>query len=273
MSDEISNHTISKLANITGEQIKTPHAPLGSFVLPSGVFTDQGELLRDITVKEMSGNEEEIMASTKVSPTEKVNSLLSNCLIKIGPVEDRAEIRQLVKNMLASDRVFLLIAIRRVTLGDSYTFADKCPEEECEQESLYTVDLSTLEPVNEENAAKRSRETVLPSSGKTVRWHYLSGRDEERQVKHKEDKMSVGIWARVDAIDGTPPKIGDIKNLSQRDRQHLRDLFEEVEPGLDTSTDMECPVCGVEFTKQLDLSPSFFYPSRVKKTSKKRSSS
>lgn len=267
----MSDITTNKLANIVQEQIKTPHPPIGNFVLPAGVITDLGEILKDITVRELSGHEEDILAHPKMSPYKKINELLSGCLLKLGGVEDRKFIAESVKNMLSGDRTFLLIAIRRVTLGDAYTFADKCPE--CEAESLYTIDLSQLEPVNNEDTTKRFHEDILPS-GKTVKWHYLNGRDEEKQQgQNKDDLTSMGILVRLDLLEGKAPKIGDVKALGQRDRQFLRNLFQEKEPGLDVNLEMQCSSCEHEFTRELELEPSFFYPSQTPKVSKKRSSS
>ena len=91
--------------------------------------------------------------------------------------------------------------------------------------------------------------------------------------KDKRNQLSIMILMRLEAVDDEPPTLGLVKALSMRDRNFVRDFQEEVEGGVDTTVEMECPFCRHEFDRQLDVNqPGFFSPSAVLKRSKKRSS-
>ena len=120
----------------------------------------------------------------------------------------------------------------------------------------------------------RSFDLTLPS-GRNVRFHPMVGKDEALLAKagDKEGALSLGMLARIDMIDDKPPSLALVQGMSLRDRSALRDAFDEVEGGVDTSLEMVCPKCEHEFDRDLDVSQAgFFFPSRALKRSKKKSS-
>jgi hypothetical protein len=113
---------------------------------------------------------------------------------------------------------------------------------------------------------KRTYDVELPS-GSLVRFRVSTGRDEVSRAKlrtqHKGDMISLAMMMRIETIDGEPPTLDKITDLSLRDRVFLRKRFEEVEGGLDLEVELICPKCEYEWKKDLELTPDFFSPSET----------
>ena len=260
-------------AMLTHHQVTVPKSSQAVYDLPCGYVDEAGNLFTDVAVKEITGAEEDLLANPKTQAVKKINELLSRCVERLGPITDRGRISQAILDLTIGDRAFLMFAIRRISLGDDYPFKDKCPE--CEEEKLFTVDLGELEPKKMPDPKKRSFETAMPS-GKTVRFHPMTGKDEERLTKfdkNKADTLSLSILMRLDILDGKTPTLQDVKALGLRDRNFLRDQFEESEGGLDTEIDLECPQCGHAFKRDVDVGQAgFFFPSAIQKSLRAKSS-
>jgi hypothetical protein len=103
----------------------------------------------------------------------------------------------------------------------------------------------------------------------------MTGRDEMKmsQIVQGDSPVTAAALIRTDMLDGKPPTLSDIQELSFRDLSGLRKMYEEVEGGVDTTIQVDCPECQKEF--DYDLSPGeqgFFFPDRVQKNSKMKSS-
>jgi len=251
-------------SNIVEQQFDTPKSAVGIYELPCGVVFPDGSLVTEVQVREMTGREEDLLASSKLAPVKKINALLVACTERIGHVTDKQAISQIIYGMTQGDRVFLLIAIRRASLGDDIPLEHACPA--CEQKGYYIQDLSELTIKAMKDPLKRVYDVVLPS-GKTAKFRAGSGADEERLAKVADDeKLSVMLLCRTQEIAGKTPSINDIKGLSFRDRQALRAAFEEHDGGVDTTTELVCSSCGHAFKLDIDLgNQGFFFPERIRK--------
>lgn len=269
------------MADIIDEQVKMktqqameqPKTAQGVFELPCGYLSPEGQLYTEINVREITGHEEDLLAAPKMPAAKKMNELISRCTTRLGPLTDKGQISHLVPDLLVGDRVFLMFALRRATLGNEYPFKGKCPN--CEQEKLYAIDLSTLEVKKMPEPLKRVYEVTLPQAKKIAHWRPLCGRDEEKMAKFATgmDSLSLSMLMRLLDIDGRPVQMDDVKGLHMADRNFLRDEFEDREGGMNTTIDMECPLCGHAFERDVDVSQSgFFFPSAARKNSKRKSS-
>lgn len=257
---------------IISNQVEQPRAPIGSVTLPCGLI-DGANLITTALVREIRGHEEDLLGSDKVKPIDKLTEIIARCTVKLGDRTEPGFIQRAASEMTVGDRSVLILAIRRFTLGDVYPFQDVCPNPNCKLKSLYQVDLSTLEQRPMEDPMRRVYDVNLPSGG-TARFHVMTGLDEARIAKFQTDQLSQSLLARLELLNGNSPLLADVKRLDMRDRNALRDAFEEVEGGLDTSIQMQCPECQHEFERDLDIGQQgFFFPSRTRKRSKKSSSS
>jgi predicted nuclease with TOPRIM domain len=110
---------------------------------------------------------------------------------------------------------------------------------------------------------KRVFDFVLPSM-RSVRIRVSTGQDEERLsklIKRKDrmDTLSQAILMRLELLEGEKPTLEMVQSLGMRDRSFLRDKFQEVEGGIDTTIELICPACGHEWEKDFDLGTSSFF--------------
>lgn len=250
----------------TVQQMETAKGSNGVFTLPCGYLDPvTQELVTEVQVTEITGNEEDMLASDKIPSHAKVTQLLAGCVTRVGSVVDKGLIAGIVQELPIGDRVFLIFAIRRVTLGDELPVRERCPE--CKTTTLFMVDLAEdLQAKPMKDPKKRVWDVTLPS-GKTARFRVSTGRDEAgreklaKRGKHKADVLSQAIMMRLELLEGEKPTLKMVKSLGMRDRNHLREQYQEVEGGVDTTLELECPSCGHEWEKDLDLgAANFFFP-------------
>lgn len=247
-------------------QMETPKSVIGVFELPCGYYDETTrELHTEVQVREITGIEEDMLASQQISSAQKISSLLTGCVTRVGPETDRGKIARMVADLTVGDRVFLIFAIRRVTLGDELPVRESCPA--CKTTTLFMVDLAKdMQARKMKDPTKRVFDVTLPS-GLTARFRVSTGGDEERLAKivkrnkQAPDALSQSILMRLELLGDEKPTLQVVKSLGMRDRNFLRDQFQEVEGGVDTALELECPSCGNEWEKDLDLSAaSFFFP-------------
>jgi rubredoxin len=249
---------------VTTQQLEVSSSSVGVFTLPCGWYNPETkELLTEVQVREITGNEEDMLASTQIPAYKKVTTLLAGCLVRLGNVMDKGKLVTMVDELPQGDRMFLLFAIRRTTLGDQMPLREECPS--CGEKSLFMLDLSELKTREMPDPTKRVYDVALPS-GVSARFRVSTGNDEIRVAKtikrEREDALSQALLQRLELLNGEPPSLLTVKNLSLRDRLALRERFQEVEGGVDTAMDMECPVCGHTWEEEMDLSNrNFFFPS------------
>lgn len=283
---------------MTEAQLREPKSTVGIFDLPCGYVDAAGTLHTEVQLKEISGRDEDMLNNEGMPPSKKMNALLASCVLRIGTITDKGTISSVVADLLVGDRVFLILAIRRVSLGDNYPYKDTCPE--CERESLMSLNLGELEVQKMKDPLKRVFDARMPSraaikqwastgedipepeksapSGKTIRFKMLTGRDEEKIAKANkskgEDSVSALLGLRILMLDDKPPTIEELQDLTMAERSYIRDVvFRRDDGGVDTTLEVTCPTCDHDFKRELDIGQmGFFFPSAARKSLKTKSS-
>lgn len=253
-------------------QISISKGTQGIFELPCGYLAPDGSLVTEARVREIQGTEEDLLAARNISGGKKLTQLIGNCLEQLGPMTDKPFLTRIAQELTVGDRTFLTLAIRRVTLGDVFPYEDQCPE--CKVKTVFSIDLSTLDVKKMPDPKQRVFDVALPS-GRSARYHVMTGKDEEQLSKVDiRDRLSAAILVRLDLLEGMPVTLDIVKGLGMRDRQFLREQFEDNEGGVDSSLELDCPNCGITFDSELDPGQTgFFFPSRVRKSSSRSTSS
>lgn len=252
-----------------------PKPTTGIYSLPCGFVDDEGNLHRGVHLREMTGVEEEVLAGTGEVGA-KLDRVIANCLVSIGAAEQTG--LSVVKRLPVVDRVFLVIALRRVSLGDNYRIEAKCPH--CGETHKYDIDLGALTVREMAEPEKRSFEGTLPS-GRQFKWHVMTGDDEDWLNEAKKrlkghGAVTLAMMARIDELDGQAlpkdPKhrrelvasVEAISKLGLRDRNYLRRTFTDFEGDVDTSIEFSCESCGSDFSADMRVDPqAFFFPSEM----------
>ncbi len=252
-------------SDLLQNQISDAKSGIGIFDLPCGYIDASGVLHKEIVIREMTGEEEDLLSSTKTKPNKKMNGLMSACIERIGTITDKGKISYIVPNLLIGDRVFIIFAIRRVSVGDEYNVEETCPS--CNKLGFYPVDLSALDIIPMPDPMLRSF-TITLASGTTVKFHTPSGLDEQAAstVGTDEDQMSRYLIMRLDEIDGKRVDLQKVKKLKFRDRNEIRAAYTKYcEGGVDTGMDFTCDSCEHVFKKDLNIDGGFFFPSLIPK--------
>ena len=249
----------------------------GEYDLPCGWVDEQGKAHKKVVLREMMGTEEDMMDDDSVPRHTRTTNVLTACIDELDGVKDKSRIRDIVadevkvgKGITSTDRIALMVFLRRVSLGDNYKFERRCPcprQHLCKNRSL---DLRTIEmtPVPDDRVAKRRVEVTLPRSKKKAVLRVMTAKSEGPLVALRptsKDLRSVAITARVESLDGQildNPRIAVdiVKALPLDDREFIRSCYDKMEADVDTSVDIQCdhPLCAAEFSFPLDLGQSFF---------------
>ena len=222
-----------------------------TFTLPSGP---------EIGIVEMTGVEEDLLTNQRLIKTgEAVNQVLVNCIKRVGD-SDASGMKDIL-DMLSGDRLFALVRLRQVSLGDEVELELACPNMACGARNYLTVNLDDLEvtPYPEE----REFDFTLPGSGKAVRFGYLDGHKEKRLAALKQPSLTTAMMIRIVTIDGQPPSKKHLNEMSMRDRSALREEMTRVDGGIDTAVDVSCDSCGARIRTRLEAEPAFLFPSAV----------
>ena len=243
--------------------------------LPSGCIDEDGELHRTITFKEMTGKEEDLLGGAG-DLVERLSQVVINCTIRIGSVENRSAISNMVADMSSSDRLISLIAIRRLSLGDHYDVSITCPRDSCGTKSRFTLNLAGLEIIAMPDPMVRTMEHTM-CTGAVYRWHVMVAKDESwlqgmKRSLRNESPFTMAMLSRIDKIDdfvfdretprGTTQAIEFLQSRPARERNQFREIFPALEGSVDTDVEFKCPACQAQWESELNVgNPSFFFPS------------
>jgi hypothetical protein len=160
-----------------------------SFELPSGT---------ELELREMTGAEEELLTNQRlIRSGEAINQVLRNCFVRLGEKTD-PDLAE-VMNLLSGDRLFALVRLRQISLGDEVELELSCPNSACRMTNFVTINLEDLKvtPYGEE----REFAFKLPGSKKAVRFEYLDGHKEKRLASLREPHSTAARLSRILDID------------------------------------------------------------------------
>jgi hypothetical protein len=221
---------------------------MNTFELPSGI---------EIELKEMTGAEEELLTNQRLIRTgEAINQVLRNCFVRIG--DNAKPTVNDVLDLLSGDRLFALVRLRQISLGDEVELEAACPNSACRMTNYVTVNLEELKvtPYTDQ----REFDFKLPGSKKTVRFGYLDGHKEKRLAGLREPNITSAMLIRILDIDGKPPSKKILAEMSMRDRSALRQEIARVDAGIDTSIEVACDCCCARIRTRLEAEPAFLFP-------------
>jgi len=264
-----------------------PKSGVGIFELPCGYIDNEGVLHTEIQLREMTGVEEDLMGSRSGDVLKRLNQVMTNCMERLGTITNKRQIAEAMPALTVSDRNFLFVALRRVSLGDDYKMRVECPKCDKPTPRDMVLDLGGLALTKMPDPMKRKYEVRLPS-GKIALWRVMTGAEEEklstlREAAKSRDVLTYALMMRVVSVDDKELSLGSrlkdskgrvnldkegreafrlVKSLSMRDRDFLRSQFREKEAGMDTDVEFECPDCEAIFVSTFDPAQiGFFFPS------------
>lgn len=174
--------------------------------------------------------------------------------------------------VLVADRFYALLQIRSLTFGDEYAFQVQCQSAGCRERFEWELNLRDL-PVRtlseEARAAFRDcnrLETELPRDGRKVWFRLMTGADEVRAAaalrSSRDGALLTALAMRIVEIEGVKKEDRRrfLDEMELADATALLDRFDEADGGVETSIEVECPVCGAVQDLQLPFERGFFLP-------------
>ena len=216
----------------------------------------------------MTAREEDILTSRALLKKGTViTELIRSCLTDktINPVD-----------LLTGDRNALMVAIRITGYGAEYDVELDCNE--CQNKAPRTFDLGAL-PIRRLEITPTEEganlfEFLLPKCKKTVRFRFLTGRDEEESLATADKQKKLGMQGEsnvttnllysIVSIEGTTDrgKIGNfVRMMPALDSKALREYIRGNEPGSTKRQEVTWPACGHAEEVSMPIGVSFLWPS------------
>jgi len=216
----------------------------------------------EIAYRGMTGKDEDILTNRKkVQSGEGIIEILANCTISI---DGKSPISTLdIDKLFEPDRRALLFAVRRESYGDELEFEVQC--DGCRANFAATFDLGqTPELPLPADFNDETGFDIALSDGTTVRYTYLTGPQERKLMREKNDLLTANMLLRITAVSGLHQN--DLrrwlKDLPVALRKELRLAMEARECGPNPQVTVDCTNCGQEHSVIVHQQPSFFFPAK-----------
>jgi len=220
-----------------------------------------------IVLRPMTTDEEELLLTDRENRMDVIDDVIRRCIEGDCSVD--------INNMLNSDRVYLMFAIRNLSYGAEYSVTVICPN--CKSDFTIQIDIpKDLKIKCLDDTDDEITEIELPSST-VVGIRRLLVKDEKdialfvKQRKslklNEEQKVSPEYTYRlakhIATIGGKKATVAQAIKLfpmNGRDSLALRQAIEDTACGLDLTINHKCPTCGRKFPSNLEFTVEFFRP-------------
>jgi hypothetical protein len=215
--------------------------------LPGGLFLEDGRLLRQAVLRSPTGREEEWLADHTGPIAPAVTTLIAACLVELGGMTVD---RTVARGLLVGDRDYLVLHLRRLSLGDAVQAVATCPA--CNEKLDVDFNIADI-PIKERPATAGTYIVVVAGrgrAGRRVRFRPPTGADQEA-LDESGAADPVEVLLRRCLMDD------DASRLSATDRVAVIDEIEARSPEIDLELDLLCPACETSFVLPFDTT-SFF---------------
>ena len=215
-----------------------------------------------VEIRKMTVAEEVILQSTSAG-ADLVGKLVAACC--------KLPMGFLPTQLLLSDRIAILIALRAFTFGPRYQIPYSCTS--CG--AVNKADVNLGEDIKEKVGSDKIVEPIeipLTDAKKIISMRFLRGSDEAAIVRTRkkdapQDDVVVRMALQIVKVDGEElpsldARIAFVRDLTIPDAMDIREALAKVESGLDTSIAPVCSACGEVNELQMPMTSEFFRPAR-----------
>jgi hypothetical protein len=241
-------------------------------LLPIGYTDGAGRVHRRAVIRKMRGHEEALLYDPSLTAGQLVTELIRGCLVQLGDLD--AISSEVVSQLYTADRNYLLLELRRITLGDQLRASYLCPS--CGSDVSVAEDLSQIEVrrLNDGEALAdielELEDGYLDRDGTLHTKLTLTlprGVDEEfvaPMVDKDPLKVQDALILRCIKRFGTLPRaaleaygVKILRDLTLGDRRAIDHALNGQAPGVDLTRQVACPACGRSFITILDMTRFF----------------
>jgi hypothetical protein len=222
--------------------------------LPGGLVLDDRQRLESAELRPLTGRDEEWLAAHPTAPSAiAVTRVLTSCLVRIGNAKPTEKI---VRRLLVGDRDYLILQLRRLTLGDEFHVVFPCTACGNKMDVLFGADTVPV-TVRPQTRAEYSIQLGLGgNSDPPVRFRLPCGADQEAVVQLGPERAADMLLHRCVLENGA-------RSFSSADREAIGDAMEELAPQVDLELDLVCPDCGDQFLAPFDTTVFFLNEMRI----------
>lgn len=250
---ELINSLTQKALEEPASAVQTRAPSSSDVTLLAGAIIN-GSVETSAEVRELNGADEEAIA-TSGSLGRSLSTILRKGVVSIG---GRPATEDLLDGLLAGDRDYLMLAIRKVTFGNEVSFGIGCSS--CGSITDVTIDLSEDVPVR-----KFSGSWAWDSETKfgTVTLGFYNGITQKRLLdnldKTAPEISTIILAGSIQAVNGSPVIAIDFaKKLGMADREKLMLEILENNPGPRLlEVKKACEACGELNNVPLSLASLF----------------
>lgn len=261
-SDERFNE-LSQQATETNPSFVQPDAPMPEDTmvpLPGGYITQSGRLVREIEVRELTGEDEEALARFRsISSTALMGEILVRGIVSVGG--EKVD-KDAIGAMLCGDRDAAMLGVRRVTFGSTINFTDVvCPS--CQKKFNINVGLDEIPMRKLDDPLARTVTVPLRHGGDAVMrfpTHTDSLATLEDDTRTAPEQNTVVIARCLESFQGRGTasiafeREAIARKLGSVDREHILDAIGDAQPGPQLQeVKTNCPVCNFEAPVVIDL--------------------
>lgn len=175
-----------------------------------------------------------------------VNEIISKCV-------DGVEINDL----LAMDKLYLLMKIKEISYGPEYKFNILCPACGANTESSLTIDGIPVKRITDD--IQDPREITLPMLKTKALVRFPRTSDE--QYFGTPEMSSNNLYRLVVSLNGNTDQVFIAKALKKMHIRDIKTIEKEVnrkEFGINTTFEFECPTCNTKSTLGIPFDANFF---------------
>ena len=253
-----------------------PHPDTGEPLIEGG----------EVQIRKLKTREESILMSQGAEGLERFDIILKNCTRIPNGVKPL--------DLLITDRMALILALRTHTFGPEYSFNFKC--QFCNQMGKYNLnimdELQEKDPVAiaerlyaegkidapEDYKLEEPFEVNLEECGKIIRMRFLRGHDEKKIASRSKRMMMQSndptdpsyiyrMALQVVTVDGEKKPLAEmerwVRELDGGDSARMRIALDDIEPGIDIRVYPTCRSCSATNEMGMPFSAEFFRPSSI----------
>jgi len=212
--------------------------------LPGGLVLDDGRRLGRAELRPLTGREEEWVTQHAGMPSAHLaTKILSACFVRLEDVPVSSDI---IDKLLVGDRDYLILQLRRMTLGDRFAAVFSCPACKRAMDVEFLAQDIAIEP-----RPQKAVEYTWQTAQRAIRYRLPNGADQEAVAELPGGEAVEALMARCVIDDGGTP-------LSVAERAAVIAEMDRLAPQIDLELELNCPECGHSFTTPFDCTSFFF---------------
>lgn len=233
------------------------------FRLPGGYVDDDGVTHDEVELAPVTGFEEELLdgVGPQSCSARVVTALLSRCLRRVGTFA--AVSPALVRDLLVSDREFLILKLREITLGKKLNAVLVCGDPKCALSMDVALNLDDLTPAAKPVDRRVFKlEIVERGTIFAIEFRLPNGADQEAGADWmREDaeaavrRLLARIILRINDVSSVDDQT--LQALPARVLREFEQRMEELSPLVSIDLNATCVECGRPSLTPVDLT-SFF---------------